>query len=115
MELVRSRMQIFLNKKNAYYLAGSCVSQLFIHTVNPGRVELWKYLMAGISFVWISRLLWNIWFKEDENVKKQLLIKIFKFVLIFQIAIFVISALVGELIALICGIVILSKLIIVME
>lgn len=114
MELLRRKIQMKLHKKSAIYLIGSCVSQLFIFTINPGQIDPYKYLLASISLIFTLLLLWNIWFKEDK--RNDLFIKVFVYIITFHSMIFIVSLLVGELIALICGIIILnSKLIEIIE
>ena len=94
-----------LEKKDAVYLFSSCIAQLFLWCINPGTIDMYKYIMAGVSFCFITLFLRNIWVQTDPDVRSRLVFRVLLFTIAFNASVVIIGKMVGGLIAFAFGVV----------
>lgn len=82
-----SKYKIELDFKNTSLLAVSCVGQIFVFFWDPGQIEIYEVLAFISSAIMTCILLINVWYNE----KKEKIIKILFFLLIFNIIIISLS------------------------
>ena len=94
-----------LTKRNAILLFSSCIAQLFIWCVNPGKIDSYKYILSFVSIVFMILLLRGIWLLSDHDERARLLLRMFIFVFFFNLVIIMIGHYFGGFIGFACGIV----------
>lgn len=78
---------------------------MFIWSVNPGKIDAYKYILLAISVLSMVLLFRNIFFKEKQGGKKNLFIRLFSFTVLFNALTIVISHFLGGVISMICGVI----------
>lgn len=98
------RIGVDLPKLDAIFLVISCTAQMFAWTVNPGRVDAFKYSLIGISCGFMVLLLYRIWVGTENAARTGLIVRILMFCVLFNVAVFVICYFTGGVIAAVLGI-----------
>lgn len=100
-------IRTFLNQRNAIFLISSCTAQMFAWSINPGQIDLFKYSLVAISFLFMVLLLYNIWFKTGRATRIKLLARVIAFSVIFNIVVGVGCSITGGFVSLFAGIVLM--------
>lgn len=103
-------VRTILSKRNAILLTASCTAQMMIFCVNTGEINEFKYIMSGFSFVFMILLILNIWFTTERQNRNKLYLRIFWFVLAFQVILNLSTNYLGGLIALIISVIFVTSL-----
>lgn len=96
-----------LTQRNAILLICSCVAQMIIVCVNPGKTDLFKGIMGVISLVCQILLVINIWRTTVPANRIPLYIRLCLFVCFFQGFLLLTNGLVGGVLAIVLSIVLL--------
>lgn len=98
-------VRISLNKRNAIFLIASCTSQMFAWSVNPGQIDLSKYVLIGVSFFFMVLLLCSIWVRTGRATRAKLMLRVFVFSVVFNAVVVGCYSVAGGFAALIAGII----------
>ena len=93
-----------LEKRDAIYLFSSCIAQLFLWCVNPGTVDLYKYILAMVSLCFMILLLRDVWIHTEPDERMRLAFRILLFSIIFNACVMFAVSKLGGVIAFIIGV-----------
>lgn len=95
---------IVLDKHDFYFFIGSCVSQIYLWSINPGVFDLYKYILCAVSFILMSIFLSRIWNVSPTRERNLLFLHVFTFTVFFNFLLWIITKFLGGILAIIIGV-----------
>lgn len=106
-----NKLSVVLSRQNANLLIDASAAQMFVYGVNTGKLDGFKYLLFGCSVIFLGLLLWRIWFTSAQSTKRNTILKILMFTLIFNLLLLFISRYFGGFAVFAAGIMLLWGLV----